>query len=407
MKRQFGNYGHLRQHRLKLLMMTALLLLLSAPVAFAEGTASGVSIDNQAVISYSVGGVAQTSIESSPTGNATPGAGAPTRFLVDDRVMFTVSTVDVKPVTVSPGGSGYVMTFVVSNTGNTTHDFLLTPAVQSNGTYTVWTSPSPINVIDNFDATTAQTFVEGDAQAASAGYVAATWNGNESAAAYVDELQADHSKTVYIVISIPATQVDGDASVYGLVAQAAAGGAVNTQGAVSANDTGADDPAVVQIVLGDSAGTDDAAKDGRHSSRSACEVAASRLTVSKAAAVVWDPFNLGTNPKAIPGAYIEYTVTITNNAAAAAPAAAVSLTDNLSTEISAGTIVFHPDSYGGGSGINVTAPGINSGALLNLTNVGSDDQGDWNVSTANTVTVNCGNLDAGESAIVHYQVVVQ
>ena len=52
------------------------LLLIGAAVslmplnAFAAGTASGTSITNKATINYQVGGVSQTLIESSPTGNA-------------------------------------------------------------------------------------------------------------------------------------------------------------------------------------------------------------------------------------------------------------------------------------------------------------------------------------------------
>ena len=45
--------------------------------AGAVGTAANTSIANQATVSYSVGGNAQTPIPSSPTGNSTPGGGAP------------------------------------------------------------------------------------------------------------------------------------------------------------------------------------------------------------------------------------------------------------------------------------------------------------------------------------------
>jgi hypothetical protein len=60
--------------------------------ALAVGTASGTTdVGNLATIDYSVGGVAQLEIESSPTGNNTPGAGNGTAmtFTVDNMVEWT------------------------------------------------------------------------------------------------------------------------------------------------------------------------------------------------------------------------------------------------------------------------------------------------------------------------------
>ena len=56
-------------------------------------TPAGTSITNRATVNYSVGGQAKRSIESSPTGNTTPGvnAGASTTFVVDNRVDLTVA----------------------------------------------------------------------------------------------------------------------------------------------------------------------------------------------------------------------------------------------------------------------------------------------------------------------------
>ena len=52
------------------LVATALLL---GQQALAAGTDPGVSVDNRATVTYSVGGTPQTGIESSPTGNNLPG----------------------------------------------------------------------------------------------------------------------------------------------------------------------------------------------------------------------------------------------------------------------------------------------------------------------------------------------
>src|SRR5262245_26062669 len=70
--------------------------------AWATGTVANTSITNRATVGYSVGGVTQTSIESSPTGNSTAGVGAGTNtaFVVDDRVDFTVAEQSTNATTV-------------------------------------------------------------------------------------------------------------------------------------------------------------------------------------------------------------------------------------------------------------------------------------------------------------------
>ena len=56
-------------------VVLTLAALSAAHDALAVGTASGTSVTNRATISYDVAGVTQQAIESSPTGNSTPGAG--------------------------------------------------------------------------------------------------------------------------------------------------------------------------------------------------------------------------------------------------------------------------------------------------------------------------------------------
>ena len=160
----------------------------------------------------------------------------------------------------------------------------------------------------------------------------------------------------------------------------------------------------VQTVWTDGAGVDDAVEDRMHSDSHSFIIQAAVLTVSKTSAVVWDPVNTS-NYKAIPGAYIEYTVTIAN-AAGAATATGVTITDSLDTMITSGYVAFRADSYAAGFGLRLTAPSTGM-TQTDLSNAGGDDAGDWNTSTTNTVTVNCGDLAAGESATVTFQLEVQ
>jgi uncharacterized repeat protein (TIGR01451 family) len=55
------------------------------------------------------------------------------------------------------------------------------------------------------------------------------------------------------------------------------------------------------------------------------------LTVSKVATVISDPFNGTTNPKAIPGAIVEYVITVANGGGADADN--VSIADAIDTDV--------------------------------------------------------------------------
>jgi uncharacterized repeat protein (TIGR01451 family) len=86
------------------------------------------------------------------------------------------------------------------------------------------------------------------------------------------------------------------------------------------------------------------------------------LTVVKTSTIVSDPINGTTNPKAIPGAVVRYTVTITNTGTAAVDASTVVVTDPLpprvSLSVAAPTVVFTDGTPASGlffnSSVNVT-----------------------------------------------------
>src|SRR5262245_39348889 len=103
--------------------------------ALAAGTAANTTINNRATVNFQVGGVTQTPIESSPTGNSTAGTGngANTTFLVDNKVDLTVSEQGAAATTVSAGTINQVTTFKVTNTGNNAQGYNLT-SVNESGT---------------------------------------------------------------------------------------------------------------------------------------------------------------------------------------------------------------------------------------------------------------------------------
>jgi uncharacterized repeat protein (TIGR01451 family) len=367
----------------------AALALAVAQGAQAAGTASGTSIDNRATVQYAVGSSTQPVIESSPAGNTTAGVGngSDTSFVVDNKVDLTVAETSGSYTIVASGGTNEVLGFTVTNTGNTTQDFSLSAA--DNAT-------DPFGGTDNFDATPVAIFVDGNGNG--------VYDAGVDTATYVDELAADASVAVFVLRNM-GVRANGDISAVTLTAQVAQGGSAGVQGAnILTDDSGvADNPATVQIAFADAAGDTDAARDGKHSDTDAYRVGAALITVTKTSVVVSDPIG-GPNPKAIPGAVVEYTVTVTNAAGASAAASNVQVSDSLAAEITAGTIAFDANGYGAGQGLRVTAPNINGGVATALTNAADADQGAF---AANAATVGGITLQPNESATVTFRVVIQ
>lgn len=299
--------------RLAALLAGAALLGLVSQSALAVGTASGTLISNIATLAYSVGGVAQTGIGSSLTGN-TAGVGTATTFLVDNKV--NLSVVGGGLTTVTPGQVGGVNTFIVTNLGNTVQDFALAPA---NNTGVVLGGNT-----DNFDGTGLIAFVDTNT------------NGILDAGEkqYIDELAPGASVTVTVLSTIPIAQVNNDISIINLLATARAGGLVGTQGAALLN-AGANTAGVDVVFADTAAGTDDVALNANHSDRATYKVVTATLSVLKTVTLICDPANGNVSPKNIPGAAVRYAVTIANVGSAAATL--TSLSDTLE-----GTLLIDP-----------------------------------------------------------------
>ncbi len=349
------------------LVLVALLLVLGVPqAARADGTGAGTDVDNTATVGYDISGVPQTPIESSPTGNSTPGVGngTPTSFVVDQKIDLTVAPVDGAAVAVVPGADDQVLTFTVTNDGNEVQDFSLAAAA-ATGTWG--------GATDNFDANNVEVYVDANGNG--------VYEPGTDTATYIDELAVDASVTVFIVADIPLGQTDGDGALYDLVAQVAEGGAPASQGAdILSDDSGiADDPATVQIVFADAAGTADNANDGQHSSTDAYIVVSASLEVSKTSAVISDPVNGAVNPKAIPGATVRYTITVTNNGGDDADN--VEMVDDIpaNTTFVAGTLYL--------------------GAVQLTDGTAGDDEGDYNLTNVGAVTVAVVTVAQGGGSI--------
>ena len=282
---------------------TAMVALQTAP-AVAEGTSAGTTITNTATVDYQVGAVQQT------------GETASDSFTVDRKVNLTVALVGGPTTSVVPGQTDAVITFDVANLSNDTIDSVLAVTQAGSG--------------DNFNTSNVRIFVDdGDG----------VYDAGDTQTTLIDEIAEDATVRVFVVSDIPLGQANNDLANLTLSATAHAGGAPGTQGAVLTATSGANTSGV-DTVLADGAGPDDSANDGVFSARGAYSVTAATLTVTKTNRVLQDPINGTTDPKAIPGAEVEYCVAV-SNAAGSALATNVVVTDVVPADLTivAGSVV--------------------------------------------------------------------
>jgi len=109
------------------------------------------------------------------------------------------------------------------------------------------------------------------------------------------------------------------------------------------------------------------------------------LSVTKTVVVVSDGFTVSGNDKAIPGARIRYTITVTNSSASTS-AEAVVVTDPVPTS----------SSYVGNS---ITVDGSAQGDLT-----GDGDGSDFNVTTSGAVTSDLGDVAPGSTVTVSFEI---
>jgi uncharacterized repeat protein (TIGR01451 family) len=181
--------------------------------------------------------------------------------------------------------------------------------------------------------------------------------------------------------------VTGNVSQVVLTATAFAGGAAATQGALLTATAGAN-TAGVDTVLADLAGSTDVIYDGSYSATDSYTVSAAALTAVKSMRIVSDPVNGATNPKAIPGATIQYCIAVAN-AAGSATATNVNVTDVLPGDVT----------YDSAFGIFVDGTVDGSGVCQ------ADGVAGGNFA-AGTVTGTLSNIGAGVTRTLYFQATI-
>ncbi|MEG3174608.1 hypothetical protein U1872_00080 [Sphingomonas sp. RB3P16] len=306
-------------HRTRVTFLTgAALAALGATPAFAQtappaGTTSGTVITNQATVSYSIGGS-----PASVTSNAAT-------FLVDKKVDLTVAAVNT-PTYVAIGSNDQVTTFTVTNNTNAIQDFRLEASTTA---LTI-----PLLGTGDFTPTTVRVFVDSNDNHV---YDAADTQ------TFINELAPDATINVFIVANIPNTAGIRN-GIVALNAVVAAGGSAGLGADLVATSTlAADNPNAVDIVFADAAGpllTLDGARDGHKVAFNQYVIDNAAIALAKTSRVISDPINLLLNPKAIPGATVEYCLTASN--AGPGTASGVTLADAIpaNTTYVANSIVF-------------------------------------------------------------------
>ena len=268
------------------------------------GTVAGTTITNTATASYTVNGTAGTATSNTAT------------FVVDRKVNLTVIASPNTPSQVNLDQVGAYTTFQVTNNTNGVQDFALS------------TSQAVLTGIltgtDTFDLTDLKVYVDANDNG--------VYDPGVDTREFIDELAPDGRATVFVVGNVPST-VLGKMAQVGLKATVAAGGGSGTLGAVLVptplNTLNQDNEIDIVFADDDNAGAIgyDTSGNGAAWAYGAYDigVTAVNLSIVKSATVLSDGVS-ALNPKALPGAIVQYCLTVTN-ATLLTPATGINLAD--------------------------------------------------------------------------------
>lgn len=247
--------------RMAMLLAGAAMAVAAQPV-LAAGTRAGTTISNTATASFDNG--AGTQNVNSNTVD----------LKVDELLNVTVASNNPADVTTTPGATGQVLSYTVTNTGNGQESFRISSVANVGG--------------DNYDPTVTAIVIDNGNGVYEPGvdtvYVAGTNDPN---------LNPDASVTIFVIATTPGGVVDGNRGIIELVANANTGTGTPGTSFAGQGEGGGD------AVVGATGAT---GKD-----RGAFVVSTAAVALTKAAAIA-DPLG-GTEP--IPGATITYTITAT------------------------------------------------------------------------------------------------
>lgn len=308
---------------------------ITGTAAQAQQTAAGTAVNNQATVTYEVGG-ASASVSSNVAS-----------FVVDKKVNLAVAEVGGAPTQTANNATDQVTTFTVTNLTNAVQDFRLEADQQLVSI--------PLLGTDNFNMNNLRAFVDANGNG--------TYEADIDTQTFIDELAPEGVVTVFIVGNTP-NQPGAETAIVSLNAIVAASNTAGSLGAdlVASSILSADSPTTVETVFADGDSLLDGLRNGQQRAFDAYRISTAVMTLAKSATTISDPVNLLLNPHPIPGAVVEYCMRVNN----AGPGAAANIT--LTDAVPANS-TFVPGS------ISVGTPGLLGACILLGTSEDDNDTG--------------------------------
>lgn len=261
--------------------------------AHAAGTTAGTTISNTATATYTDTGGNPRSTNSNQVD-----------IKVDELLDVTVAKADPGPVAVTPGSTNQVLSFTVTNTGNGSEAFNLTPTTAIGG--------------DQFDPTTTSIVIDTNNNGVYDPGVDTVYTAGSNDLT----LAPDQSKRVFVLSTIPGGGNDLDRGDLDLLAAARTG--TGAAGTIFAGQGQGGGDAVVGTTGAD--GVD----------RGAYVVQSATMTFVKSATVL-DPFG---GSRSVPGSIVTYTLVATISGTGTLTNLAIGDTVPANTTYQPGTILF-------------------------------------------------------------------
>jgi uncharacterized repeat protein (TIGR01451 family) len=321
-------------------------LLLSVSYAHAAGTTAGVPISNQATVSYDAG-----------AGTVTANSGTVT-FKVQELVKGTVAKLDAGNISVSSPETGAAMKFKLKNDGNGDEGFKIV-VTQDSG--------------DNFDVTLGSFYIDDGDGILDISVDTLYDNTNPPAIAPDAEL------TIWVTSDIPGALADA----------ALANLNVSAVSATFVADGQSNPNAGAVVIGGGDASTDAVNAVAIASVTSTFVVSDIDVSIVKAITATRDLLGAG-GSNAVPGAEVDYSLTVTVTGTGTATGIVVS--DILPSQLIL---------KNGVSGV------ITVGGTAKTASSTDSDDAEYDANTK-TITVNLGDIDAGDPAIaIQFTTVIQ
>jgi len=316
-------------------LASMILLAFTATQSYAAGTQAGVVIQNQATVTYNAG--AGTISASSQVVDIT----------VQELINVTVVSQDAAKVSISSPQSDAYLKFQITNTGNGNEDFVI--------------SQSNLSGSDNFDVTYSAIYIDDGDGVFEPGADDIVYN--------TPSIAPDASIVIWVVSDIPGSQADGNEAEVQVSALSK-----------TFSDAGQANPSAGDFVAGGDSGT--AAVYGTAAANADDNaifiISAITVTINKEVSAVRDNLG-GSGTQPVPGADVDYTLTVTVVGTGVANTVVVS--DPLPSELALK------------NGINGTIT-VNAVAM---TAASDGDDASYDANT-NTITVDLGNITAGATA---------